>query len=239
MRLMIKLLLTATALAADACQSAKHELENYLDTLPRSCSQDFDCTGRYLRVDSCAAPVVVSRGAKVTDRQAFLKLQKSVRSACAAEFQSSPACLPIPYKAKCVQNTCKDTLRESIATLPKGPYRYGSINHSCGPADGPALAMTLTQTKDSKTPWIYISLNGDLPQLPVSHKTYALGSREQVLAGRCVSAGDCTYADSGSVTLRHLDGTGGSGHYQLHLHDGTTEEGDFELRWIEVKMMCG
>ncbi len=60
-----------------------------------------------------------------------------------------------------------------------------------------------------------------------------------MLAGRCIKNGDCTYADSGSVTLERLDGTGGTGHYKLHLRDGTTEEGDFELRWIEVKMMCG
>src|SRR5437763_15517073 len=113
LRTILLFTLATTAFAADACQSAKRDLENYRDTLPRSCSTDFDCTGRYLRVDSCAVPVVVSRDAKVTDMQAFLKLQKSVRNSCAAEFASGPACSPVPYKAKCVQNKCRDTIRES------------------------------------------------------------------------------------------------------------------------------
>src|SRR3954468_19959790 len=239
LRTILLLTLATSAFAADSCESAKHDFESYLDTLPRACSVDFDCTGRYMRVDSCAAPVVVNRSAKVTDMQAFLKLRKAVQSACAAEFAVSPACSPVPYKAKCVQNKCRDTLRESIAALPKGPYSHGTINHSCGPADGPALAMTLTQTKDAKTPWIYISLNADLPDFPVSNKTFALGSRYDVIAGRCISNSDCTRADEGSVTLEHLDGNGGSGHYKFHLPDGTTEEGDFKLQWIEVRMMCG
>src|SRR6476646_10760353 len=140
LRITLLLLLTATTFAGDTCSSAKKDLGDFLDTLPTACSADSDCTGRYLRVDSCAAPVIVSRTAKVTDMQSFLRLQKSVRTACAAEFQSSPACSPVPYKAKCVQNKCRDTIRESIALLPQGPYRFGTINHSCGPADGPALA---------------------------------------------------------------------------------------------------
>jgi hypothetical protein len=240
MRILIVLLLATSAFAADRCQSAKKDLETFLDTLPRNCTQDFDCTGRYLRVDSCAPPVVVSRDAKVTDMQAFLKLQKAVRSACAAEFASSPACSPIPYKEKCVQNKCRDTIREDIAALPKGPYSHGTINHSCGPADGPALAITLTQGKDSKAPWIYLSINENLLELPItSPKTYDLDLRSQALAGRCVNAGDCAAATSGSFTIEHLERSGGTGHYKLHFRDDTTKEGDFKLEWIEVRMLCG
>ena len=241
LRTILIMLLATTAFAGDTCSSAKKDLEDYLDTLPRSCSTDFDCTGRYLRVDSCAAPVVVSRDAKVSDMQAFLKLQKAVRAACGAEFQSSPACSPVPYKAKCVQNKCRDTIRESIAALPKGPYRFGTINHSCGPADGPALAISLTQTNDAKKgPWLNIYIHDHLPELPVtSAKTYDLKLGADAGSSRCISNSDCARADSGSVTLDHLDGNGGSGHYSMHFTDGTTEEGSFELHWIEVHMMCG
>ena len=241
MRFLLLLLLTASAFAADSCRSAKNDLEDYLGTLPRSCSTDFDCTGRYMRVDSCAPPVVVNRSAKVTDMQAFLRLQKSVRAACATEFASSPACSPVPYKAKCVQNKCKDVIRESIAALPRGPYRYGTINHSCGPADGPAIAISLTQTSDAKKgPWLNIYINDHLPELPVtSPRTYDLKIGSDAGSSRCISNSDCTRADAGTMTLDHLDGTGGSGHYSMHFTDGTTEEGHFELRWIEVHMLCG
>ena len=239
MRLLIVLLLATTAFAGDTCSSAKKDLDTFLSTLPTSCTTDADCTGRYMRADSCDSPFVVNRSAKVTDMQTFLKLRKAARAACATEFPPDPVCSPIPFRAECRQNKCVDTLNERIAALPKGPYSLGTINHSCGPADGPALAMTLTQTKASKTPWIYISINAELPELPVSNRTYSIGSRYDVLAGRCVATGDCSPADEGSVTLQHLDGNGGSGHYKFHLRDGTTEEGDFKLEWIEVHMMCG
>jgi hypothetical protein len=240
MRLLILLTIATAAFAADTCESAKHDLDTYLDTLPRACSADSDCTGRYMRADSCAAPVVVNRSAKVTDMQAFLKLRNGVRRACATEFASSPACSPIPFRATCRQNKCVDTLHERIAALPRGPYSHGTINNSCGPADGPALAMTLTQTKDSKASWIYLSINGNLPQIPItSHKTYDLEPGSEVMAGRCVAVGDCDAATSGSFTIDHLDRSTGTGHYKLHFRDGTMEEGDFKLQWIEVRMMCG
>ena len=241
MRVIMLLLFATTAFAADTCQSAKQDLENYLDTLPRACSTDFDCTGRYLRVDSCAEPIIVSRDAKVSDMQAFLKLQKAVRAACASQFQSNPACSPVPYKAKCVQNKCRDTLREFVAALPKGPYRFGTVNHSCGPADGPALAISLTQNGDAKKgPWLNIYINDHLPELPVrSPKSYDLKIGSDAGSSRCISNSDCVRADSGSFTLDRLDGTGGTGRYSMHFTDGTSEEGKFELRWIEVRMVCG
>jgi hypothetical protein len=238
MRFTILLLLATTAFAGDTCSSAKRDLDSYLQTLPTSCSADSDCTGRYFGADACEPPVVTNKE-KFTDNHQLFLLQKSVRVACGTQDKPRPVCSPIPFRAECRQNKCVDTLQERIAALPKGAYSHGTINHSCGPADGPALAMTLTHTKDSKEPWIYINLNGDLPELPASQKTYTIAPGEQVGAGRCTKTGDCYYSDAGSVTLEHLDGNGGSGHYKLHLMDGTTEEGDFQLRWVEVHMMCG
>jgi hypothetical protein len=236
-RIALMLLLTTTAFAGDTCSSAKKDLDGFLDTLPTSCSAESDCTGRYFGADACEPPVVTNKD-KFTDNHHLFLLQKAVRVACGTQDKPRPVCSPIPFRAECRQNKCVDTLHERIAALPIGPYSHGTVNRSCGPADGPALAMTLTQPNDAKEPWIYINLNGDLPELPASQKTYTVG-RDQVGAGRCTKTGDCNYADSGSVTLQHLDGTGGSGHYKFHLRDGTTEEGDFKLRWIEVRMMCG
>src|SRR5437868_12267237 len=123
---LILLLLATTAFAGDTCSSAKKDLDTFLSTLPTSCTTDADCTGRYMRAESCDSPVVVNHSAKVNDMQAFLRLRKAVRSSCASEFASSPACSAIPFKAECRQNKCVDTLPERIAALPKGPYSHGN-----------------------------------------------------------------------------------------------------------------
>ena len=71
---LILLLLATTAFAGDTCSSAKKDLDTFLSTLPTSCTTDADCTGRYMRADSCDSPFVVNRSAKVTDMQTFLRL---------------------------------------------------------------------------------------------------------------------------------------------------------------------
>jgi hypothetical protein len=135
-----------------------------------------------------------------------------------------------------------DTMRENLlpADTAKSGFPFGTINHSCGPEDGPALDIRLTPSKDTKKgAWIDLSIYRDLPQLPLSAaKTYELNTGNDASATRCRSVGHCVAADSGTLTLTRLDGTGGAGHYKLHLKDGTAEEGHFDLRWIEVKMDC-
>jgi len=239
-RITLILLLATTAFAGDSCSSAKKDLGDFLDTLPTSCSADSDCTGRYFGADACAPPVVTNKD-KFTDNHQLFLLQKAVRVSCGTQDKPRPVCSPIPFRAECRQNKCVDTLHESIAALPKGPYRFGTINHSCGPADGPALAISLTQTSDAKKgPWLNIYINEHLPELPVtSAKTYDVKLGSDAGSSRCISNSNCVRADSGSFTLEHLDGTGGAGLYSMHFSDGTTEEGSFELHWIEVKMMCG
>ena len=237
---LLLLLFVTPAFTADSCSSAKQDLEKFLDTLSTSCTADSDCTGRYFGADACAPPVVTNKE-KFTDNHQLFLLQKSVRVSCGTQDKPRPVCSPIPYRATCKQNKCVDTLKETIALLPKSPYRSGTINHSCGPADGPAMAISLTQTQDTKKgPWLNIYINEHLPEIPLSSpKSYDLKIGADAGASRCIAVGDCSRADSGTVTLHRLDGTSGSGHYQMHFPDGTTEEGDFELRWIEVRMMCG
>jgi hypothetical protein len=89
-------------------------------------------------------------------------------------------------------------------------------------------------------PFINLNIYGDLPGMPLSvAKTYELKTGNDAGASRCTTEGHCVAADSGHFTLTRLDGTGGTGHYSMHFTDGTAEEGSFELRWIEVKMVCG
>jgi len=233
------LLIATSALASDKCTSARQDVDKFLAALPTACKADSDCTGRYFDADACAPPVVTNKE-KFTDNHHLFLLQKAVRVACGTQDKPRPACSPIPFRATCRQNKCVDTLKEDIAALPKGPFRFGTINHSCGPEDGPALDIRLTPSKDVKTgPSINLSVYRNLPNLPLTGaKSYELKTGNDAGASRCVDNGHCVAADSGAVTLIRLDGTSGAGHYKLHLTDGTTEEGDFDLRWIEVKMVC-
>jgi hypothetical protein len=238
LRITLLLFLATTAFAADTCQSAKQALDDFLHTLPTACTTDSDCTGRYFGADACEPPVVTNKE-KFTDSHHLFLLQKSARVACGTQDEPRPACSPIPFRATCKQNKCVDTLKEDIAALPKGPYHFGTINHSCGPADGPALDIRLTRSKDDRVPFINLNIYGNLPALPLSAaRTYELKTGNDAGASRCTTEGHCVAADSGAFTLTRLDGTGGTGHYKVHLTDGTSEEGDFQLRWIEVKMVC-
>src|SRR6266404_7057999 len=144
------LLIATSALASDKCTSARQDVDKFLAALPTACKADSDCTGRYFGTDACAPPVVTNKE-KFTDNHHLFLLQKAVRVACGTQDKPRPACSPIPFRATCRQNKCVDTLKEDIAALPKGPYRFGTINHSCGPADGPALDIRLTPSKAVKT----------------------------------------------------------------------------------------
>src|SRR5437764_1460149 len=166
-RLTILLLLATAAFAGDTCESAKRDLDDFLHTLPTACKSDADCTGRYFGPDACASPIVTNKE-RFTDNHHLFLLQKSVRVACGTQDQPRPVCSPIPYRAACKQDKCVDTLKEDIALLPKGPYPFGTINHGCGPEDGPALDIRLTQSKDGTPPFINLNLYRNLPELPLA-----------------------------------------------------------------------
>ena len=82
--------MAALALATD-CNSAKNSLDDFLSTLPRSCRVDADCTGRYYRANSCAAPVVTNKAPLLLSKEKqLLALQTQVRYECRAQ-QPGPA----------------------------------------------------------------------------------------------------------------------------------------------------
>jgi hypothetical protein len=232
--------IAALALTTD-CNAAKSSLENFLATLPKSCRVDSDCTGHYYGADSCTGPIVTNRAPLLSSKEkSLLALQAQVRNECRTQ-QPGPACAPIPFRAQCVENSCTDAMRDT-ATNHNGEYSFGAIHRSCAPWDGSAVALTLSQTANAADTAprlqisVYRSLQGPLPK-PL---TFDLKDQQTGSASRCRKSDNCEAATSGTVTFTSFEeGKGASGTYEIQFNDGTTERGKFNLRWENVRELCG
>jgi hypothetical protein len=238
---MLSFVFMATLALATDCNSAKNSLDDFLSTLPRSCRVDADCTGRYYRANSCAAPVVTNKAPLLLSKEKqLLALQAQVRNECRTQ-QPGPACSPTPFLAQCVKNSCTDAIRDT-ATDHNGEYSFGTIRSSCAPWDGSAVALTLTQTAKAADTAprlqisVYRSLQGPLP-MPL---TFDLKDQQTGGASRCRKSDKCEAATSGTVTFTSFEeGKGASGTYDIRFNDGTIERGKFNLRWENVRALCG
>ena len=243
------LLLSAapTAQAPPSCGSAREDLEKFLGTFSRGCREDSDCEGYYYRANPCA-PAMVLRKHKLTGRrqQRLLTLQQSAGEACTLRYRTRPACSPIPFRAACRHNVCVDLQSappegEATGKLPAG-YPYGTIQHACGPTDGPALQITLTKVENpgKDDARLLLTIYGDLPEPPLAQlRTFELESMQSGDAARCPRANACETAVRGQVMLQKFDGTGAEGSYEMHFKDGSIERGRFKAAWVEVRLACG
>ena len=235
-----------------SCESARAELEKFLDTFPRSCQRDSDCEGYYYRADACA-PAVVLRKHNLTGKreQRLLALQHEVGEACTLRYRTRPACSAIPFRAACRRHACVDFLgaaappepsRQPSAASPFAAFPFSTIRHACGPTDGPALQITLTKVaKPGKNAArLFLSLYGDLPEPPLATpRTFELTRMRDGDGARCPRPGACESAERGQVVLEKFDGTGAEGSYELFFKDGSTERGRFKAAWKEVREACG
>jgi hypothetical protein len=245
--LLILAMLPAVA-GGPSCPATVLDLEEFLETLPRSCRKERDCEGYFYRADACARAVVLRKGKLSTAREKrLLALQGKVREACAAEWSDRPACSPAPFRAQCRRNTCVDVLAGKAPGPPmvkkRNPsYPVASIRHACGPADGPALQIRLSKVQDPgpKDAALYIMVYGDLPRVPLSEpRRYALSARTSVDGVRCLNLNTCETAEQGELVLDTFDGRGATGSYQLRFKDGSVEDGNFRATWKEVPEHCG
>ena len=232
-----------------SCESARAELEKYLDTFSRACRRDIDCEGYYYRDDACS-PAVVVRKHKLTGKreQRLLALQQSAGEACTLKWRMRRACSPIPFRAVCRRHACVDALggvppAEPSSPPPAAPYPFATIRHACGPTDGPALQITLTKIANpgKEDARLFLSLYRDLPEPPLAQpRTFDLARSMQDGDGvRCPRPNACESAERGQVVLEKFDGTGAEGSYELHFKDGSTERGRFKAAWKEVREACG
>jgi hypothetical protein len=230
-----------------SCGSARAELEDYLDTFPRSCQRDSDCQGYYYRVDACAPAVVLRRHTLAGKREErLLALQHAMGEACTLRYRTRPACSPIPFRAACRKSRCVDlAARPSEASLaPEAApaWPFATIRHACGPADGPALQITLTRVRNpgKNSARLFLTLYGNLPQPPLDRpRLFELTQMKDGDGVRCLRPNACESAERGQLRLEKFDGTGAEGSYELFFKDGSTERGRFKAAWEEVREFCG
>ncbi len=123
-------------------------------------------------------------------------------------------------------------------------YSTGSIQASCAPWDGPAVAMTVA-TKPfvpkhaSEPPYLNINIWKDLPHY--DGQTIELTSTSSAgSASRCLKESQCELATSAEIRIDHFKtGSGATGHYELRFKSGETLSGNFDLTWVDTRMICG
>jgi hypothetical protein len=106
---------------------------------------------------------------------------------------------------------------------------------------GAAVALTLTETAKATDTAprlqidVYRVLQGPLPT-PLS---FNLKDQQTGVAFHCRKPYSCEAATSGTVTVVNFEeGKGASGTYEIHFNSRTTERGQFNLRWENVRELC-
>ena len=131
----------------------------------------------------------------------------------------------------------------TTATSAPTAFSYGTMQSSCAPWDGPAIAITLTsepaQCKRTSEPFLSIGIWRGLPLKSGQVVKFGQGS-DAGFASRCKKEGDCERAQSGTVTFeQYEEGSGASGRYELHFKGDETLSGTFEVKWCEERVICG
>jgi hypothetical protein len=131
----------------------------------------------------------------------------------------------------------------TTATSAPAAFSYGTIQSSCAPWDGPAIGITLTnepaQCKRTSEPFISIGIWRGLPVQSGQVVKFAPGS-DAGFASRCKKEGNCERAQSGTITFdRYEEGSGASGHYELHFKGDETLSGTFAVKWCQERVICG
>ena len=129
------------------------------------------------------------------------------------------------------------------ATSAPTAFSYGTIQSSCAPWDGPAIAITLTgepaQCKRTSEPFISIGIWRRLPLQSGQVVKFAPGSDAGFLS-RCKKEGNCERAQSGTITFERYDvGSGASGRYELRFKGNETVSGTFKVKWCQDRAICG
>ena len=130
----------------------------------------------------------------------------------------------------------------ATVTASEPAYSYGRAQPSCAPWDGPAIDIRLTtepaQCQQINGPYIALGIWRGLPIH--SGQVVKFGATSDAgFASFCHRAGDCERADSGIIVFdTYKDGSGASGHYDLHFKNGKDVNGTFTVEWCENHIVC-
>jgi len=129
------------------------------------------------------------------------------------------------------------------ATPADSSYSYGTMQASCAPWDGPAIQVRLTtepaQCKHRTEPFVSIAIWKGLPIQ--EGQTVKIDSETgSGYAAHCRKEGECTRAQSATITFDHYkQGSGASGRYELQFKGGEVLKGSFEVKWCDERVICG
>lgn len=125
---------------------------------------------------------------------------------------------------------------------PAANFPFARVEDACGPADGPAFQLYFTAKETDcgpvKEPFLSISANEFLPKTPRNY-SFRQGDRTAG-AARCLRAGACESATSGTLRLTEIEpGKGVSGDFELHFSNRSVEKASFHAKWCAVRLLCG
>jgi hypothetical protein len=125
-----------------------------------------------------------------------------------------------------------------------GPtFSHGTMQSSCAPWDGPAIAIRLTtesaECKRVSGPYLSIAIWRGLPIHAGQIFNLDAGSGAGSVA-RCAKEGDCKLTRSATIVFdKYQEGASASGHYELQFKGGEILKGTFEVKWCEERVVCG
>ncbi|HTS07737.1 MAG TPA: hypothetical protein VMP68_19335 [Candidatus Eisenbacteria bacterium] len=146
-------------------------------------------------------------------------------------------------KYAAVLSACAWFVLAAVPSSADSPFSYALIRPSCAPWDGGAIEVTLTKesAQCSRTDGPYLAI-GVWRGFPI-HDGQEINFEPRTSVGfasQCAKAGDCERAESGKIIFKKFQqGTGASGHYELHFKGGRTLTGDFDAKWCNDRVVCG
>jgi len=123
-------------------------------------------------------------------------------------------------------------------------FSHGTMQASCAPWDGAAVVLTFTTKplegkRAPDGPFLTMGVWKDLP-LHSGQVVKITPGTSNGFASRCKKEGDCEAVQSAEITFdTYKEGTGATGHYELHFKNGETLIGTFDVKWIATRVICG
>jgi hypothetical protein len=120
-------------------------------------------------------------------------------------------------------------------------FPFAHAQYGCAPTDALALDFYFTANQSEcgniSEPYVKISIWKNLPK----SAPYSIDVRAtEVGAIRCLRAGSCEAATSGSLRLdKFINEKISAGEYELHFRDGSVEKGSFDATWCHIRFVCG
>jgi hypothetical protein len=131
----------------------------------------------------------------------------------------------------------------AVASPDGSSFSYGTMQSSCAPWDGPAIAITLTtepaQCKRIAGPYVSLAVWRGVPIHARQVVKFGAGS-DAGWGARCAKEGDCKSAQSGTLIFdNYQERSSATGQYELQFKDGGTLKGTFAVKWCEERVICG